>query len=239
MAKNLQPKKPDKDQIIQIAGIRDIAEAEMLLQCGVDWLGFPLRLAFHKQDISETEAARIVRSLKPLDCCVLITYLSRAKEIDDCCSMLGVNKVQLHGKVSMEELEALRAFSPGLFVLKSLIVRQNNIEELNQQVADLAPLVDAFITDTFDPLTGACGATGKTHDWAISRDLVEVSTRPVILAGGLRPDNVAAAIRNVRPAGVDVHTGVEHINGRKSEKLVRTFVNRAREAFAVLGKIGS
>ena len=92
--------------------------------------------------------------------------------------------------------------------------------------------VDAFITDTFDPVTGASGATGKTHDWEISRRIVEHSRHPVILAGGLTPENVGDAIRLVRPAGVDVHTGVEDDQGRKDRRRVEAFVTRARDAFA-------
>ncbi|MBP2681380.1 MAG: phosphoribosylanthranilate isomerase, partial [Candidatus Krumholzibacteriota bacterium] len=97
-----------------------------------------------------------------------------------------------------------------------------------------APFVDAFLTDTFDESTGRWGATGKTHDWSVSRRLVERSSRPVILAGGLTPQNVARAIREVRPAGVDAHTGVEDSRGRKDRSLVERFVAEARRAFASL-----
>jgi phosphoribosylanthranilate isomerase len=92
--------------------------------------------------------------------------------------------------------------------------------------------VEAFITDTFNPSTGASGATGLTHDWEVSREIVRVSPRPVILAGGLTPDNVGAAIRAVSPAGVDCHTGVEGADGRKNERLVRRFVEEANRAFS-------
>ena len=112
--------------------------------------------------------------------------------------------------------------------------------ELEAEVTAFAPHVDGFITDTFDPATGASGATGKTHDRAVSRRLVELSPRPVILAGGLTPENVGRAIRTVRPAGVDVHTGVEDRNGRKDPRRVRAFVAEAEEAFAALaGRSGS
>jgi len=94
--------------------------------------------------------------------------------------------------------------------------------------------VDAFITDTYDPATGACGATGRTHDWSVSRKLVELSSRPVLLAGGLTPDNIRQAIGQVRPAGVDAHTGVEGPDGRKDPALVRRFVAEARAAFHAL-----
>jgi len=220
--------------IIQIAGIIDQQEAELLLACGVDWLGFPLRLTIHKEDLSEAEAARIITSLRPPHEGVLITYLNTADEILALCQTLGVRKVQLHGDIALDHLRALKVRDPSLFVIKSLIVRHNNLSELAAEVRSLSPHVEAFITDTYDPETEACGATGKTHDWQVSRRLVEISPRPVILAGGLRPENVARAIREVRPAGVDVHTGVEGSNGRKDARLVRAFVQQAREAFAGL-----
>jgi phosphoribosylanthranilate isomerase len=227
------------DSIVQIAGVIDRREAEMLVADGVDWLGFPLRLAVHREDLSEAEAARIIHTLRAPAEAVLITYLDRAAEIVALCGDLGVRKVQLHGPVALTELAALRALDPELFVLKSLVIRPTPTGEPGELEADLAayePWVDAFLTDTYDPVTGAKGATGKTHDWAVSRRLVEISARPVLLAGGLHPDNVAEAIRQVRPAGVDSHTGVEGADGRKDPQKVRAFVERAREAFARLPK---
>ena len=109
----------------------------------------------------------------------------------------------------------------------------DNRATLLHEVQTYAPLVDAFITDTFNPATGASGATGMTHDWAASRALVEHSPRPVILAGGLNPGNVYDAIRAVGPAGVDAHTGVEGPDGRKSPTLVEQFVREALRGFAI------
>jgi phosphoribosylanthranilate isomerase len=121
-------------------------------------------------------------------------------------------------------------------IIKSLVIGLHSMERLLDLVQRTAPYVDAYITDTFDPKTGACGATGKTHDWAVSRQLVRNSPRPVILAGGLTPENVRDAILAARPAGVDAHTGLEAASGRKSEEKVRRFVSEAQEAFRVLRK---
>jgi phosphoribosylanthranilate isomerase len=220
--------------LIQIAGTADQQEAELLMACGVDWLGFPLRLAVHKEDVSEAEAMRIIKTIRPPHEGVLITYLKEADEIITLSQSLGVRTVQLHGELALAQLLAVKALDPGLFVIKSLIVRQNNQAELEAAVREWSPYVDAFITDTYDPETGACGATGKTHDWQVSRRVVEISPHPVILAGGLRPENVARAIREVQPAAVDVHTGVEGPDGRKAEPLVRAFVEQARAAFATI-----
>jgi len=106
------------------------------------------------------------------------------------------------------------------------------LEALVTQALALAPHSDALLTDSLDPATGATGATGRTHDWEASRRLALASPRPLIMAGGLTPDNVAAAVAAVRPAGVDAHTGLEDAAGRKDPALVADFVGAARAALS-------
>ncbi len=223
---NLGPTRP----AIQIAGVIDEAEARMLVAAGVNYLGFPLRLPHGGEDLDESAAATLIGSVSDAEC-VLITYLDDAREIDGFCRELGVTTVQLHGPVSVDALGELKRLNPGLDVIKSLIVRENNLAELRATVDATAAHVDAYITDTYDPQTGRSGATGKVHDWSLSRALVKLSPRPVILAGGLNDANVAEAIAAVAPAGVDAHTGVEGVDGRKDAGKVQRFVERALGAF--------
>jgi len=218
--------------LIQIAGVIDAAEAQMLQQCGVRYLGFPLRLAVHRADLTESEASNLIRRLVPPVFGVLITYIDEANEITAFCHALGARIVQLHGQIVRNELKRLKTLDPALTVIKSLVVGMHDEKTLEAMVNELSPFVDAFITDTFDPKTGASGATGKTHDWRVSRRLVEFSDRPVILAGGLTPENVKRAILEVRPAGVDSHTGVEDSTGRKCRERVEQFLSEAYEAFS-------
>ncbi len=218
---------------IQIAGVIDETEARMLVAAGVNYLGFPLRLPHGGEDLDEPAAAKLIASVSGADC-VLITYLDDALEIDGFCRALGVTTVQLHGPVSAEALAQLKHLNPGLSIIKSLIVRDDNLGELRATVDATSAHVDAYITDTFDPATGRSGATGKVHDWSLSRALVELSPRPVILAGGLNDTNVAEAIAAVAPAGVDAHTGVEGADGRKDAGKVQRFVARALGAFGRL-----
>lgn len=208
----------------------------MLAEVGVRYLGFPLRLAVHQEDLSEEDAARIIVGLDASCYGVLITYLDRARDIIALCEVLGARMVQLHGDVPVAEFLTLKKQEPDLTVIKSLVVGRESVQALERTMMELSPHVDAFIADTYDPVTGASGATGKTHDWAISRRLVETSERPVILAGGLNPDNVRGAIQEVHPAGVDVHTGVEDDAGRKCPRKVTAFVAEARGGFAELPK---
>lgn len=218
-------------ELVHVAGVLDLAEAELLVACGYRAIGFPLVLAHHREDLEPEAAAAIVTALGDHARFFLITYLDRAAEIAALCRDLGVDLVQLHGEVGAGELRRLRGMWPGLSIIKSLIVRGDNLAALADELERYSPWVDAFITDTLDPETGACGATGRTHDWRVSRALVAQSPRPVILAGGLTPDNVSEAIRVVRPAGVDVHTGVEGPDGRKQADLCRRFLREALRGF--------
>lgn len=217
---------------VQVAGIIDQAEAELLIEAGADMLGFPLGLRDGREDLGVDEAAAIIGATSDRATAVCITYLDTARAISDLCARLGARWVQFHGPVERSEIEALKSLDPELGIIKSLIVRHG--AELTGEVRKFEDLVDAFITDTFDPETGRSGATGKTHDWACSRAVVEATTRPVILAGGLTPENVADAIEAVRPAAVDAHTGVECANGRKDRQCVGDFASRARSALSKL-----
>ena len=220
--------------IIQVAGIIDAAEAQMMIDLGVHYLGFPLRLPVNKEDQTEEEAGIIIKSIPLPHKGVLITYIDNADEIIAMCDALHSRVMQLHGKIEKAELEKVKALRPDIEIIKSLVVRGNNFSELEETVDALSPYVDAFITDTFDPSTGAEGATGKTHDWNISAMLVELSEKPVILAGGLNADNVREAILEVCPAGVDVHTGIEGKDGRKVFELTKKFVEESKAGFELI-----
>jgi phosphoribosylanthranilate isomerase len=198
----------------------------------VDALGIPLRLPVHREDLSEDDAAQLVRGLPAGTDVVVITYETSPAEIVALCRHVGCGAAQVHAEVPAATLQALRSARAELRIFKSVVVAQDSAASLERQAVQLAPWVDAFITDTYDPRTGASGATGLTHDRAISRRLVERSSVPVILAGGLGPYNVAEAIATCAPAGVDAHTGLGGADGRKDPELVRRFVQEARDAWA-------
>ena len=223
-----------EQNLIQIAGVIDEAEAELLQQRGVKYLGFPLRLPVHQEDISESRASTIIRQLRPPTLGVLITYLDNAAEIAELCAFLGARVVQLHGTIDVDELAMLKDIAPELLVIKSLVVGLHTEAALASMIEHFSSSVDAFITDTYDPTSGASGATGKVHDWSISRRLVELAKRPVILAGGLGPENVRRAILEVKPAGVDSHSGVEGNDGRKCRDKIERFMAEAQIGFRLL-----
>lgn len=218
-------------QIIQIAGVKSHEEAQMLASRGATHLGFPFGLDYHAEDTSVEEASSIIRKLPENVFPVLITYYNKAGQIRELMDMLGCRIVQLHGLVATTEIDKLRKISPGVEIWKSLVIHPQHPEHSYVRLKEFVDHVDAFITDTFDPDTGASGGTGKIHDWRISWEIIRRSYKPVIIAGGLNPENVAEAVRVTNPAGVDVHTGVENQDGLKDPKLVFEFVKNARSAF--------
>ncbi len=217
--------------VIQVAGVADLAEARLLLEAGVDLLGFPFGLECNEEDLELPRAAEIVGELGIGERSVLITYLREAGEIHELARELGCGWVQLHGDLRPGQAGALRRLAPGLKLVKSLVLGDPAAPDPEVLQDAFMEHVDAFISDSYDPLSGARGATGMTHDWELSRRLAARGGRPLILAGGLKPGNVARAIRRVRPAGVDAHTGLEDGRGRKDPRVVAEFVREARAAF--------
>ena len=211
---------------VQIAGVSSLEEALALERLGADALGFTVRLPTGIHDgLTEAKARGIVAALPPFIVCVAITYVDNARDAADLCRALGVAAIQLHGECSARELELLRAAAPHIRIIRVVHVTG---EEALAEARALERRVDAIILDTYDPATGRGGATGKTHDWTLSRRIVEGVRVPVILAGGLTPENVADAVRAVQPWAVDVHTGIEDTDGTRNLSKMRAFIERAK-----------
>lgn len=211
---------------VQIAGVSSLEEALAAERAGADAVGFTVRLptGIH-DDLTEAKARSIIAALPPFLSTVAITYVDNAREAVDLCRYLGVSTLQLHGDFPTQEVPLLRAGLPHLKIIRAVHVTG---PEATARARALERQVDAIILDTYDPATGRHGATGKTHDWTISRRIVAAARVPVILAGGLTPDNVADAIAQVAPWGVDVHTGIEDADGTRNLAKLRRFIERAK-----------
>jgi phosphoribosylanthranilate isomerase len=222
MQENLRPVR------IQIAGVSSLEEALFLERLGVDALGFTVRLPEGPHDgLTEAKARSIIQALPPFIATVAITYVNQAREAIELCRYLGVTVLQLHGDFPSGELEMIRVAAPHLKIVRAVAVTG---PEALAVARSYERRVDALILDTFDPSTGRRGATGKTHDWNVSAAIARNVRVPVILAGGLTPENVATAIATVRPWAVDVHTGVEDGEGRRDFGRMRAFVEAVRRA---------
>jgi phosphoribosylanthranilate isomerase len=211
---------------VQIAGVSSLEEALAAERAGADALGFTLRLPSGVHDgLTEAKARDIIAQLPPFIASVVITYVATAREAVELCRYLGTMALQLHGEFPTGDLRLIRAALPHLKIIRAVHVTG---PQAVAQARALERHVDAIILDTYDPLSGRGGATGKTHDWQVSRQIVDAVRAPIILAGGLTPDNVAAAIGTVSPWAVDVHTGVEDADGTRNLATLRTFIRCAK-----------
>ena len=215
---------------IQVAGVASLEEALFCNSVGVDALGFTLELPTGIHDgLDHVTAHKIIHELPSDVLPLVITYLNTAQDAARLVQEIGAKAIQFHGGIVQEELRRFRDTAPAIKTIGRVTVTDRSA--IARVDLFLPPLWDAVILDSHDPATGRLGATGLTHDWAISAKIVKVAKVPVILAGGLTPENVGRAILAVRPAGVDVHSGVENKDGSRNFDKIRAFARAASAAF--------
>jgi phosphoribosylanthranilate isomerase len=200
---------------VKICGITTIGDAVAAVEAGADALGF----MFYEpspRHLTIPAAAEIIRELPPFVTKVGVFVNPTREEVRKAMAECGVGALQFHGD---EAPEFCRQF--GLKAIKALRVRD---EASLQQMA--AYRSEAWLLDSYVP--GKLGGTGAQFNWQIASEAVKLN-RMVILAGGLTPENVAQAVREVRPYGVDVSSGVESAPGKKDHAKVRAFVQAARD----------
>jgi phosphoribosylanthranilate isomerase len=199
---------------VKICGITRSDDALTAVALGAHALGF----VFYKNSprhIDLHAAAAIARKL-PAGIIKVGVFVNPGHDVvKSAVSTVGLDAIQLHGVQTAEELPMI----PGVTVILAVAVRA---EGPDARAAALIPLVDAVLLDTYHPVT--FGGTGTSFDWqhAQPRQL----GKPLILAGGLNPENIRRAVEEVRPYAVDVSSGVEERPGRKdADKLRRFFMN--------------
>ncbi len=206
--------------IIKICGIKTLSEALSALEAGADYLGFN----FYSKSVRFIEMrefaaiASVLKKENPSIKRVGVFVNSPADEIRSLLKTGDLDLAQLHGDESPEFCAAFgnKAFKAYRGVPDA---------SLNPYIRNEAPalLVDAAVS-------GSYGGTGFTADWSAAASLAK--HYPLLLAGGLNPDNVAQAVRQVTPWGVDVASGVESSPGKKDPVKMRSFVQAVRSAQA-------
>lgn len=212
---------------VKLCGIRQEKDLAAVVAADADAAGFLVGQLHASDDfILPSTAARLASQLPPYIAPVLVTHLRRAADIASLVAKTGIRTVQLHGGVTFDEVRALRDSLP----LNSKVILAVHVVDatLDPQPEEFYPLVDAILLDSRDRATGQVGGTGRVHDWHVSADLVGRCPRPVILAGGLNPGNVAQAIRAVRPFAVDANSGLKGEDGARDPEKCRAFVALAK-----------
>lgn len=203
---------------IKICGITSAADAQAAIEAGANLLGFNF-YAKSPRHISEDQAAEI-RSKLPKRVKAVGIFVNRlVADVITLRSSVKLDAVQLHGDESPETVAEIASVVP---VIKAFRVEPEfPITTLDEYSRAFAFLFDAAHTDQY-------GGTGRTTDWDVAR---RASLRHrIILAGGLKVENVTAAVRIVRPYGIDVASGVESSPGKKDHELLREFIKEVRRA---------
>lgn len=206
---------------VKICGITDGGDRDAAVAAGADAVGVISDVPVDTpREVDSETAVDLVAGVPPLVTSVLVTMADAVQPVARRVETVRPDVVQVHDGLDPAELAALRRRVDA----KVLAV----VDAEHAEVGAYADAADALLVDSVDAEGG--GGTGQTHDWERTRDIVDSLDVPVVLAGGLTPENVAEAVETVRPFGVDVASGVEAEGGVKDHDAVESFVRAATQA---------
>ena len=207
---------------VKICCIRSIQEAHLAICHGASAIGLVSAMSSGPGVIDESTIAEIAAAVPPPIATFLLTCLADADAIIDQQRRCATNTLQLVDSVPMDTYARLRRALPGINIVQVIHVRD---DDSVREACAIAPQVDALLLDSGNPALAVkeLGGTGRVHDWDLSRRIVNKCGKPVFLAGGLRADNVAAAIDAVGPFGIDLCSGVRNDDRLDEAKLASFF----------------
>ena len=207
---------------VKICGITCREDLRVAVDAGADAVGLLVDVPVETpREISARRAADLAAEVPPFVSTVLVTMPETPNRAAELARAVEPDAVQVHGDLGAGDLAYLTAS------VEASVVKTVSATELDRarRYDDIA---DALLVDSVDE--DGAGGTGRTHDWERTRALTDDLDSPVVLAGGLVPENVAEAVEAVDPFAVDVASGVESTGGRKDADAVATFVENAKRA---------
>ncbi|GAB6880210.1 N-(5'-phosphoribosyl)anthranilate isomerase [Halorubrum gandharaense] len=206
----------------KVCGLTRPADLRAAVDAGADAVGVITEVPVDTaREVDPAEAADLLASVPPFVAATLVTMPESAERAVELVRTVEPDALQLHGEWTTDEVGYIRA-ETGVKVLLAV-----DADDLGR-AEELDEAADALVVDS--TTESGAGGTGETHDWAATGALAERLTSPVVLAGGLTPENVAEAVRVADPFAVDVASGVELSEGRKDHNAVARFVaNAGRE----------
>lgn len=198
---------------IKICGITNLKDALVAVELGADALGFVF--AESPRRIGPEVASQIIRSLPPFITVVGLFVDERAEVVREIMKECRLDALQFHGNESPDYCK--------LFPRKMIKAFRIKDEETLKTISSYK--VNAYLLDAY--VEGMAGGTGETFNWNLAIEAKKIGP-PIILAGGLGPDNVVEAVRKVRPYGVDVSSQIEKAPGKKDHKKMRAFIEAVR-----------
>lgn len=204
---------------VKVCGFTREDDLAAAVAAGVDAVGLIAGVTVETpREIDLADASRLAATVPPLVSAVLVTMPDDADEARRRIERVRPDAVQLHGLDPADV--ATLADAPADVIAA--------VDPTDPDLDAYAGAADALLVDSIDDMGG--GGTGETHDWERTREIVDSLDVPVILAGGLTPQNVATAVETVDPFAVDVASGVEREGGVKDHDAVGRFVERATRA---------
>ncbi|HSQ28191.1 MAG TPA: phosphoribosylanthranilate isomerase [Anaerolineales bacterium] len=218
--------------IVQIYTVQSPEEGIALAALGVDHIGITPSDHGLPGELSNKYATEIFAAIGDRAVKVALTVDSDLGKIVEMVQTVRPDILHLCGDLKLvtpEKVVELRGLLPGMPVMQAIPVMDASALQIAR---DFEAVADYFILDSYSDQIGGIGAAGFTHDWSISKAIVKQSSIPVILAGGLSPENVADAIQQVQPWGVDSLTKTNEMLGegkfRKDLERVQMFVDMAK-----------
>lgn len=211
---------------VKICGLIDSDQVRQVVQAGADAVGLN-RVVSSPRFVRSEDLAELAESAGTQAMTVAVVADPDPAELERWADQHTVDLIQLHGNESPHAYAELP-----LPFIRAIRIKTEAVDRVLERLEPwltrgAAP--HAVLVDTWSP--SALGGTGRTGDWDVAAELVErLRPVPVIMAGGLTPENVAEAIGHVRPAGVDTASGVERSPGDKDMERVREFIRRAKAA---------
>ena len=207
---------------VKVCGVTTPEDLRAVERAGADAIGFIADVPVDTpRSVTLDDAADLVDATPPFLTTTLVTMPDSVAAATAAVDAVGPDAIQVHGDLPAGDLRSLRESVPARVIAAVDAADPDRVRAV-------APAVDAVLMDSVDE-SGA-GGTGETHDWAATAEVAAGVDAPVVLAGGLTPDNVAEAIETVRPFAVDVASGVERTGGRKDHDAVDAFVANATAA---------
>jgi len=209
---------------VKICGITREEDLAVAVAAGADAVGFLVGVPSSPRNLTLERAERLLRQVPIFVDSVVVTAPQNIKWLVEICERLKPTAIQIHGEKHLAASE-IRERIRDTRLIKTIYVKTATLSETT--IKD-SKTFDAILLDSFTK--GQLGGTGRVHDWKLSRQIKQaVEPTPVILAGGLKPENVKEAILTVQPYAVDVASGVELRPGIKDPEKIWAFVENAKE----------
>jgi phosphoribosylanthranilate isomerase len=210
---------------VKICGLTNEPDLRAVVNAGADAVGVITDVPVDSQrEVAVGRAADLVAAAPPFVTTVLVTMPEAPARAVELAERVEPDVLQLHGDLPVGDVAHVAA-NADVSVVKT-------VDAASPRGGRYDDVVDALLVDSVD--SDGAGGTGQTHDWAATRDFVDLVDSPVVLAGGLTPENVAEAVDVVDPFAVDVATGVEAAGGEKNHDDVERFVTNAKRDSAVV-----